>query len=266
MRSLSRVTTVAALLSLATLASPSRAQEGREIARTAFPSVVLVLAENPKAHRASLGSGFFVRENLIVTNYHVIKGASRISVKLVGHKDAYRAQVVATSVAKDLALIRVIGIEAPPLSFFDLDDVSVGDQVYAVGNPEGLESTLSQGIVSGIRQIGGNRYFQISAPISDGSSGGPVLNKSGEVIGVAVGMLRSGQNLNFAIPVSEVTSLLNRTPGVETESDDDSKYFTPDNAQLEVRFVVNAKKGDLCGPRYPALFRPRLRVGLKEVI
>ncbi|MGH9970257.1 MAG: trypsin-like peptidase domain-containing protein [Pyrinomonadaceae bacterium] len=131
MRSLSRVTAVVALLSLATLATSSPVQEGREIARNAFPSVVLVLAENAKAHRTSLGSGFFIRDNLIVTNYHVIKGSLRISVKLVGHEDAYRAQVVRTSIAKDLALIRVIDIEAPPLAFADLDDVAVGDQVYA---------------------------------------------------------------------------------------------------------------------------------------
>ena len=126
MRSLSRVTVVAALLSLAILASSSRGQEGREIARNAFPSVVLVLAEDPKAHRASLGSGFFIQDNLIVTNYHVIKGSSRISVKLVGHKDTYRAQVVATSIPKDLAFIGVVDIQAPPLSFGDLDDVAVG--------------------------------------------------------------------------------------------------------------------------------------------
>src|SRR5262249_3421737 len=83
----------------------------------------------------------------------------------------------------------------------------IGDEVYVVGNPEGLEGTFSQGIISSLR---GNDYIQITAPISHGSSGGPVLNKNGEVIGVAVGLIEEGQNLNFAIPVSKLTQLLNR--------------------------------------------------------
>jgi V8-like Glu-specific endopeptidase len=195
------------------LAYASLAQEGREIARNSFPSVVLIVAENGKAHRKSLGSGFFVRDDLIVTNYHVIKGYSRIRVKLVGHKDIYQAQVVSASSAKDLAFLGVVGVQATPLSFGHVQEVAIGDQVYAIGNPEGLEATLSQGIISGIRQIGGNRYFQISAPISHGSSGGPVLNKSGEVIGVAVAALRTGQNLNFAIPISDVAALMSHTAG-----------------------------------------------------
>ena len=94
MRSPSRVTSVAALLLLATLASFGRGQEGRAIARNAFPSVVLVLAESPKAHRVSLGSGFFIRDTLIVTNYHVIKGSSQISVKLVGQLTRLRRELL----------------------------------------------------------------------------------------------------------------------------------------------------------------------------
>src|ERR1700687_860695 len=144
-------------------------QQGREIARSVFPSVVLIVADNGKAHRTSLGSGFFVQDNLIVTNYHVIKGFSRITVKLVGQRDAYSVRVVMTSSAKDLALLRAVGVEATPLSLGDVSQVAIGDEVFAIGNPEGLEATLSQGIVSGIRQSGGNRYFQISAPISHGS-------------------------------------------------------------------------------------------------
>jgi len=97
-----------------------------------------------------------------------------------------------------------------------LGQVEIGDEVYAIGNPEGLEATLSQGIISGIRQLGGNRYFQISAPISHGSSGGTILDKSGEVIAVAVGVLGSGQNLNFAIPISEVAALIKHSDETST--------------------------------------------------
>ena len=130
-----------------------------------------------------------------------------------------------TTRAKDVAILKVDHILARPLSLGDINDVGVGDEVYVIGNPEGLEATMSQGIVSGIRQIEGNRLFQITAAVSHGSSGGPVLRKSGEVIGVAVGSLSSGQNLNFAIPASEVLALLNTLRDVG--SNDESPYLVP---------------------------------------
>jgi len=96
------------------------------------------------------------------------------------------------------------------LSIGNSDAVQVGDSVYAVGNPEGLEGTFSQGIVSGIRESGGDRLLQITAPISPGSSGGPVLNEKGEVIGVSVATFRDGQNLNFAVPSAQLKELLSK--------------------------------------------------------
>jgi tetratricopeptide (TPR) repeat protein len=198
------------------VAYSSTAQTGRDIARDAFPSVVLIVAENSKTGESTLGSGFFVSGDLIVTNYHVVKGASKITVKLVGSEAEHEAEVVAYNAAKDLAILKVDRILARPLSLGDISDVGVGDEVYVIGNPEGLEATMSQGIVSGIRQIEGNRLFQITAAVSHGSSGGPVLGKSGEVIGVAVGSLSSGQNLNFAIPASEIIAILNRSTRLES--------------------------------------------------
>jgi S1-C subfamily serine protease len=85
---------------------------------------------------------------------------------------------------------------------------AVGDKVYAVGNPLGLEGTFSEGIISGMRFIGGHATMQITAPISPGSSGGPILDGSGSVIGVAVATFKNGQNLNLAIPVGYVSRLL----------------------------------------------------------
>lgn len=91
------------------------------------------------------------------------------------------------------------------------DIVQVGDSVFAVGNPQGLEGTFSQGIISSIRQIGTETLLQLTAPISPGSSGGPVLNSQGEVIGVSVATFRGGQNLNFAIPAKYLRELLTRS-------------------------------------------------------
>ena len=86
------------------------------------------------------------------------------------------------------------------ISLGDSDTVQVGVPIYAVGNPRGLEGTFSQGIISSVRKVGTDKLLQLTAPISPGSSGGPVLNGKGQVIGVSVATFRGGQNLNFAIP------------------------------------------------------------------
>jgi hypothetical protein len=118
--------------------------------------------------------------------------------------------IVALDQSRDLVLLSVSGLTAPPLQVGDSNKVQVGDPVFAVGNPRGLEGTLSEGIVSAIRPVGADAVLQISAPISPGSSGGPVLDGSARVIGVAAATLKGGQNLNFAIPASYVSALLGR--------------------------------------------------------
>lgn len=190
----------------------STAKSARQIAQNSFPSVVLLLMDDANGQPVALGSGFFVAPSIIATNFHVIEGASRGHAKIVGQKAKFEiAGVVAMDPQKDLVLLSVNGARARALEFGDSRQAAVGDEVYAVGNPEGLEGTFSQGIVSGIRQIDSNTLLQITAPISPGSSGGPVLNFEGKVIGVAVATLKGGQNLNFAIPTAYLASLLART-------------------------------------------------------
>jgi S1-C subfamily serine protease len=161
-----------------------------------------------------LGSGFFASDGIVATNLHVIEGAAKAYVKLVGKETMYDVDgIVGLDRDNDLVLLEVRGTKAPPLLLGNAHQVAVGDQVYVVGNPEGLEGTLSQGLVSGIRRLDSKTLFQISAPISHGSSGGPVLNSEGKVIGVAVAILEGGQNLNFAVPISYLgTTLSNLTP------------------------------------------------------
>lgn len=197
------------LLILVPLGLPLGAQTGREVARYALASVVVIFAQNEKGKVFALGSGFFVADGIIATNYHVIQGASRLSAKIVGQSGLYPiSRVLMTDRPRDLAFLAVTGVKASALTLGDDTRVAAGDEVYVIGNPQGLEGTFSKGVISGIRFINGKRYLQITAPISPGSSGGPVLNASGEVIGVAVGSLRTGQNLNFAIPISYLSSLL----------------------------------------------------------
>ena len=142
-----------------------------------------------------------------MTNQHVIRNAATIRVKIINSSQSYKvSEVVIEDEENDLALLRVAA-NAAPLPLGDSRQASVGDDIFVIGNPKGLEGTLSTGIISAVR---GQHLIQISAPISTGSSGAPVLNKRGKVIGIAVGAKEGGQNLNFAIPVSILTDLLSR--------------------------------------------------------
>jgi S1-C subfamily serine protease len=226
-------TKILALIGVAWLASVAHAQTAREIAQQSSPSVVLIVAEGKNGKSFTLGTGFFIADDVVATNSHVIRGGLRLYAKLRGEEGLQPFDsVIADDSQKDLALLRLRPAKEtmlnqaagkwramqdpiPPFSEFvrglgkrshlsigDQDEIGVGDQIYVVGNPEGLEGTFSQGNISGIRRMKGIGYLQISAPVSHGSSGGPVLNKSGGVIGVVVGSFVKGQNLNFAVPVS----------------------------------------------------------------
>jgi hypothetical protein len=145
---------------------------------------------------------------VIATNAHVIEGAASGTAKLVGEG---RKLAILGSLGMDrradLALLSV-NSDAPPLNLDSSKSAGVGDRVYVIGNPLGLEGTFSEGIVSGIRTIDGDSVLQMTAPISPGSSGGPVMNASGLVIGISVATFRNGQNLNLAIPVSYLAKLV----------------------------------------------------------
>ena len=155
------------------------------------------------------GSGFFVRDNLIATNYHVIEGAARGTAKLVGQFSTYTIEgVTATDQTNDLALLKVTMSGIKPLPLGNSSDVKIGETVYVAGNPKGLEGTFSNGIISSRRDQYTKERLQMTAPISPGSSGGPVLNSKGEVIGISFMTFVGGQNLNFAIPSRYLTELL----------------------------------------------------------
>lgn len=180
----------------------------RDIARVAFKSVVLLQMDDSNGQPLSLGSGFFVSDGIIATNAHVIEGASSGTAKLVG--DTHTMQIlgaVAVDRNADLALLKVDS-PAPSLALGPSTSPTVGDNVYVVGNPFGLEGTFSEGIISGLRHVDADSILQMTAPISPGSSGGPVMDSSGAVIGIAVATFEDGQNLNLAVPVSYLFKLL----------------------------------------------------------
>lgn len=157
--------------------------------------------------RRSLGSGFILdRQGLIVTNNHVVAaGAENIKVRM-GDGREFKAEIIGRDAKTDLALIRIESPAAdlPALALGDSGRMRVGDWVMAVGNPFGLEQTVTTGIVSATgRVIGAGPYddfIQTDAPINPGNSGGPLVNMRGEVIGINTAIVAMGQGLGFAIP------------------------------------------------------------------
>jgi tetratricopeptide (TPR) repeat protein len=146
-----------------------------------------------------------------VTNAHVADAGSPV---LAVGPVRLPLKIVRIDKKNDLAVLSVdVDLTSNPLPLAT-GTVSPGEQIFAIGNPEGLENTISQGIVSGLRNRDDRNLLQITSPISHGSSGGPILNARGEVVGVAVGMLEDGQNLNFAVPVSYVRSILEKKSDV----------------------------------------------------
>jgi hypothetical protein len=184
------------------------ANSAAEIAKRAFASTVLVVIEDARGRPIVLGSGFVLGDGAIVTNMHVIEAGSQGFAKQIDSNTKHKFEgILQADRSHDLAVLSVPSLSAPSLPIGDSTKLAVGDTVYAVGNPRGLEGTFSQGIVSSIRHIDSQIILQITAPISPGSSGGPILNERGEVVGVAVATFEDGQNLNFAIPASYLATM-----------------------------------------------------------
>ncbi len=157
----------------------------------------------------SLGSGFVISpDGYIVTNQHVISGADSIQVSFGdqknGKEQSYKAEVVGSDKETDLALLKIKASNLPHLKFGDSDAMQVGEWVLAIGNPFGLDHTVTSGILSAknrnIRSGAFDSFLQTDASINPGNSGGPLLNMNGEVIGINAAIIAGGQGIGFAIP------------------------------------------------------------------
>lgn len=178
----------------------------REIVKKLFPSTVIIFVHDKDNQPLAQGSGFVIDDELIATNFHVIEGAAGGYVKFVGDDRKHEIGGVTGYDQKiDIAVLRVRGINAGKVTFQSKHEI--GQRVYAIGNPLGLEGTFSAGIVSGLRTEEKVRYVQITAPISPGSSGGPVVDDQANVIGIATAGFDEGQNLNFAVPSEYLRSI-----------------------------------------------------------
>ena len=199
------------LLLLLFIPTPIRASQDilPELVRRIKPSAVAVETFDARGQKLSLGSGFFVETDRIVTNRHVLEGAHRAEVHSSTGAVFPVKGVLAVDAEGDIALLK-IDPPATPIRPLPLDKTSPqeGESIVVIGNPLGLEGSVTNGIVSAVRDIPTfGRIIQITAPISSGSSGSPVVNMQGQVIGIATLQITGGQSVNFAIPSERISQL-----------------------------------------------------------
>ena len=177
-------------------------------------SMVRIDAYDKSGHRYSLGSGFFIsNDGKIATNYHVINGAYNLKVTLYSDNSTYTvSKVLGYNSAEDVAIIQISKTNTPCLEI-STEPLNTGDTVYTLGSPLGVMNIFSVGIVSNPSiKISGIDCIAITAPISSGNSGGPLINQYGQVVGINTLTIPDAQNLNFAIKAKQITSLNTSSP------------------------------------------------------
>ena len=189
-----------------------------------------------------LGSGFFINaDGYLITNFHVIEGETEISVEVYHQRNGQldretykQVKIIAINKFHDLALLKIEDKNAPKFKYVTLgssDVLTVGDSVFAIGSPMGLERTVTSGIISTkTRQIEGELYLQTTAQINPGNSGGPLFNLGGEVVGVTNMKITFGEGLGFAIPVELVKSFLEHRDAFAYSTDNPNnpyRYLEP---------------------------------------
>src|ERR1041385_2173152 len=197
------------LLLLLFLPAPLRASQDLlpDLVRRIKPSAVAIETFDSRGEKLSRGSGFFVESDRIVTNRHVIEGAYRAEVHSSTGAVYPVKGVLAVDAEGDIALLKIDVTQIRPLPL-DKTSPQEGESVVVIGNPLGLEGSVTNGIVSAVRDIPTfGRIIQITAPISSGSSGSPVVNMQGQVIGIATLQITGGQSVNFAIPSERISQL-----------------------------------------------------------
>lgn len=187
----------------------------------AAPSVVVVIAQNQGGEPISQGSGVVISETIAVTNCHVIEGAAKVSIRQTADTQAGKshlmdAEVITRDEIRDLCLLHAPDLAAPPAAkvakMGSAGELAVGEEVYAIGAPQGLDLSLSRGIVAQLRT--GAHGSKARAPIvqsdaasSPGSSGGGLFNNKGELVGITTFKQSGGENLNFSMPVEDIAEL-----------------------------------------------------------
>lgn len=175
-----------------------------------LPSVVTIVSLDAHGNPRSAGSGFFINgSGEMVTSHHVLEGSSEAKVITSEGGRGKILEIIKNDPRLDLVVARTTLRNTKPLMLGDGGPLVPGDKVICLGNGAGSQAKVAKGVIHGVREAAGIRLVQISSVVSEGSSGGPVLNAEGKVIGIAVAFLSQGKNLNFAIPVDYLKSLRN---------------------------------------------------------
>lgn len=194
--------------SIPTAATPTVPRSAEDIFNQVSLSVVRINVANAAGVTVASGSGVVIGPGSVVTNCHVALRGEALEVTL--NAASYSASVEVANEERDLCLLNVPGLVAPAVSLGSVDSLRAGQRVYAVGAPQGLDLTISDGIISALRDVPDGKMIQTSAPVSPGSSGGGLFDTSGRMVGVVTFQTKVGQNLNFAVPADWVGEMRTR--------------------------------------------------------
>ena len=172
-------------------------------------STARITVHDVSGRAVGLGSGVVTGIGTVITNCHVATAGGSLTVKVGAEQ--FSASVEVADEEYDLCRLSVMGLTAPAVTIGTADSLKTGQKVFAIGSPQGLELTISDGIVSGMRDLPQGRVIQTTAPISPGSSGGPLFDAYGRLVGIMTFQHRSGQNLNFAVPADWIANIRSRS-------------------------------------------------------
>ena len=192
-----------------TTASATAGPDLSALARRLSPAVATVVTLDADNDPLSLGTAFFVRATgVALTCQRVLEGAASAFVRMENGAFFPVEGILASDSVRDLALLKVDGKDLPVVPLGDSSALRAGQRVFAITSPQGLENTVADGLVSAVRDLPSGSLLQVTVPLSEGSSGGPIFNLSGHVVAVAAAVLTEGQALNFAIPINAAKPLL----------------------------------------------------------
>jgi tetratricopeptide (TPR) repeat protein len=208
-----------------------------------FSPAVVTIDVKMSSGASELGSGFIIEPNgIVVTNYHVISEAKEIKIKLKDQREYQVEYIIGYDTNKDFCIFKINALNLPFIPIGDSSQIGAGERVYVIGNPLGFDYTISDGLISSFRNILETQWIQISAPISKGSSGSPVINFNGKVIGIVTFMMPEGQNLNFALPINQIKPSLYKKDKItfsqflQQKSEAEKYYFLGLESYLQSNF------------------------------
>lgn len=210
------------------------------------PSLCAVLSLDERGEELAFGSGFVISEDgKIVTNAHVISGAKNVNVEC-DSKQATVSKIIAYKEGIDLAVLQSGLSKTKPLKITPREKMKPGGLIFALGNPLGLQGTITSGLFSGVRSYEENDYLQLSASVNPGNSGGPIITTTGEVIGVAAMGISGAQGLNFAIPADVLLNLPQTDINFVAVKFGNKKNDANSNAMLSGLSVLGLPFGSEC--------------------